>query len=64
MKQRVILYAEEGKILTNGEEYGKQIFLADDENVSDYYEITELEYEEIEERKARERRAEEESKEQ
>lgn len=56
MKQRVILYAEEGKILTNGEEYGKQIFLADDALASQYYEISEAEYEEIESQKEKERR--------
>lgn len=56
MKQRVILYAEEGKILTNGEEYGKQIFLADDALTSQYYEISEAEYEEIERQKEKERR--------
>ena len=63
MKQRTILYADDGKVLTNGEEYGKQIFLADDRDVSDYYEITEAEYEEIEAKKAEARRTDE-SKEQ
>ena len=56
MKQRVILYAEEGKILTNGEEYRKQIVLADDALTSQYYEISEAEYEEIERQKEKERR--------
>lgn len=41
MKSRTILYADEGKILTDGKIYGKQILLA--EGVSDlsFYEITE-----------------------
>ena len=47
MKQRTVIYADEGKILTNGEIYGKQIFLADGVSEYDFYEITESEYEEI-----------------
>jgi hypothetical protein len=47
MKTRKIIYADEGKILTNGEIYGKQIFLAEGESESDYHEITEKEYNKI-----------------
>jgi hypothetical protein len=47
MEKRVTLYAEEGKILTNGINYGKQIHLAIGESEYLYYEITEQEYEEI-----------------
>lgn len=47
MTTRKIIYADEGKILTNGEIYGKQIFLADGVNETDFYEITEEEYEKI-----------------
>lgn len=47
MKTSVVIYADEGKVLTNGEIYGKQIFLADGEMVSDYHEIPEAEYAEI-----------------
>ena len=44
MKQRTVIYADEGKILTNGEIYGKQIFLAEGVSEYDFYEITESEY--------------------
>ena len=47
MKQRIVLYAEEGKVLTNGEIYGKQIFLAETENADNFYEITDSEYQEV-----------------
>lgn len=47
MKTRKILYADEGKVLTDGTHYGKQIFLADGVDESAYHEITEAEYEAI-----------------
>lgn len=47
MKTRTIIYADEGKILTNGEIYGKQIYLADGMSSESFHEITEAEYEEI-----------------
>ena len=47
MKTRTVIYAEDGKILTNGEIYGKQIFLADGVFESYFYEITEEEYQAI-----------------
>ncbi len=44
MKERSILYADEGKILSNGEAYGKIIYLAEGASPNDFYEITEDEY--------------------
>lgn len=52
MKTRTILYADSGKVLTNGEIYGKQLFLSDDANALDFYEITEAEYDAIMEAEA------------
>lgn len=49
MKSRIILYADEGKILTNGEVYGKQIYLAEGEKSENYKEISKEEYEIIKE---------------
>ena len=47
MKTRKVIYADEGKVLTNGTIYGKQIFLADGVSEADFYEISEQEYENI-----------------
>lgn len=47
MKERKVLYADDGKVLTDGETYGKLIFLAEGKNSFSYYEITEQEYQEI-----------------
>lgn len=47
MKIRKIISADEGKILTNGEIYGRQIALAEGVSEADFYEITEAEYEAI-----------------
>lgn len=44
---RKVIYADEGKVLTNGEVYGTQIFLADGANENDFHEITAEEYEQI-----------------
>ena len=47
MVTRIVLTADEGKVLTDGENYGKQIFLAEGKTAEGYYEITEKEYNEI-----------------
>jgi hypothetical protein len=47
MKERIILNAGEGKVFTNGDIYGKQIFLADGLSSDDFYEITDAQYREI-----------------
>ena len=44
MKVRQVIYADKGKILTNGEIYGKQIFLAEGVSSFTFYEIPEEEY--------------------
>ena len=47
MKQRTTLFADEGKILTNGTDYGTTIYLAEGADASTYYEIPIEEYEAI-----------------
>ena len=47
MKTRTILYADEGKVLTNGEVYGKTIYLDEGQSEESFYEITNEEYENI-----------------
>ena len=44
MKIRKIIYADEGKILTNGKTYGSEIFLAEGVSETEFYEITDEEY--------------------
>lgn len=44
MEERKPICASEGKILTNGEIYGKQIHLAEGVSEDSFYEITEEEY--------------------
>lgn len=46
MKTRIVIYADEGKILTDGTTYGKQIYLADGKNADSFWEISENEYDE------------------
>lgn len=42
------LVATEGMILTNGETYGKEVFLSNTDSADNWHEITEEEYEAIE----------------
>jgi hypothetical protein len=44
---RIKLIASSGMILTNGTDYGREVFLADTARTEDWYEITEEEYSEI-----------------
>lgn len=44
LKIRKVLIADEGKILTNGEIYGKIVYLAEGLDESTFFEITEEEY--------------------
>lgn len=49
-KEQVVinkLIADDGKILTDGEIYGRVIFLGKDRTVDEFYEITEEEYNNI-----------------
>ena len=39
--------ATEGKVLTNGEAYSKEIYLGINDSIDNWQEITEAEYEEI-----------------
>ena len=47
MKTRTTLYADEGMILTDGENFGRIVHLAVDANASKWHEITQKEYERI-----------------
>ena len=53
LKIRKVLYADEGKILTNGTDiFGKIVYLAEDVDESKFYEITDAEYAQIEKDKS------------
>lgn len=45
--KQIILTADEGMYLTNGETYGKTVVLPESANTVDWYEITEVKYKEI-----------------
>lgn len=47
MTERTVIYADEGRYLTDGEIYGKVIFLSESDDISNYREITDEEYAEI-----------------
>lgn len=57
MKQRTILYADEGKILTDGiDVYATPVMLEIGRDENDFYEITEEEHKEILKQKEKELR--------
>lgn len=47
---RRVLTANKGKVLTDGETYGKVIYLAEGVSEKGFYEITEEEYSEMQEK--------------
>ena len=47
MKTRTVIYADEGKVLTDGEIYGTQIFLAEGQSADNFHEISQQEYDAI-----------------
>ena len=47
MKIRKTIYADAGKVVTNGEIYGKSVFLAKGVSEDDFYEISDEEYQNI-----------------
>lgn len=44
MDNRVVLIAAEGMIYTNGDAFGKTVYLAEGENADGWYEIPEAEF--------------------
>lgn len=47
MRQMITLYADEGKILTDGNVYGTTVSLAEGKTADDFYEITREEYDNL-----------------
>ena len=47
IETRTVLKADEGKILTDGEIYGRTIMLAEGRSADEFHEITEAEYNRI-----------------
>jgi hypothetical protein len=45
MQKRIVLMASEGHVLTDGETYGRIVYLASGNDGEKWYEITEAEYE-------------------
>jgi hypothetical protein len=54
MTERLTLYADEGMILTDGEHFGKIVYLEIGADASSWHEITQEEYERIFEEMAKE----------
>ena len=57
MKTRKVLYADEGKVLTNGTIFGTRIYLAEGQSTEEFYEISAEEYARIMEEKTKENEA-------
>ena len=55
MKTRKVIYADKGKVLTNGTIYGTKIYLAEGMSAYDFYEISTEEYAAIMEKESQER---------
>lgn len=55
MKTRKVIYADEGKVLTNGTIYGTRIYLAEGMSADAFYEISAEEYAAIMEKQNAER---------
>lgn len=49
---RIKLTADAGMVLTNGETYGKEVYLGTGDSPDNWYEITEQEYKKINEESA------------
>ena len=47
MRKMITIYADEGKILTDGEIYGTTISLAEGEQAENFYEIDKEEYDKM-----------------
>ena len=47
VETRIVLRADEGKYLTDGETYGKVIMLGESRRAEEFHEITEEEYNEL-----------------
>lgn len=45
IENQIILKAEDGKLITNGDAYGTVVYLAPNDNAENWWEITEEEYE-------------------